>query len=94
MVDSLDSKKKWLFKQETSLKVGDPVSGGDILGFVQENDLMKKHYIMCPPNVSGRIVKLYGRDTDGNETFTVRETIAEVEDDARGTKHELRLSHF
>ena len=94
VVDSLDSKKKWLFKQETSLKVGDPISGGDILGFVEENDLLKKHYIMCPPNVSGRIVKLYGRDTDGNETFTVRETIAEVEDDARGTKHELRLSHF
>ena len=89
-----DTKKKWLFNQETSLKVGDPVSGGDILGFVEENGLMKKHYIMCPPNVSGRIVKLYGRDTDGNEMFTVRDTVAEVEDDVRGVTHQLKLSHF
>ena len=94
VVDSLDTKKKWLFNQETSLKVGDPVSGGDILGFVEENGLMKKHYIMCPPNVSGRIVKLYGRDTDGNEMFTVRDTVAEVEDDVRGVTHQLKLSHF
>ena len=64
--------------------MGDPVSGGDILGFVEENGLMKKHYNVCPPNVSGRIVKLYGRDTDGNEMFTVRDTVAEVEDDVRG----------
>jgi V-type H+-transporting ATPase subunit A len=94
VVDSLDTKKKWLFQQETSLKEGDPISGGDLLGVVEENQLIKKHYIMCPPNVSGRIVKLYGRDTDGNEEFTVREPIAEVLDEARGKTHVLNLSHF
>jgi V-type H+-transporting ATPase subunit A len=94
VVDALDVNKKWLFKQETSLKVGDPISGGDLLGCVEENGLIKQHYIMCPPNVSGRVVKLYGRDTDGNEEFTVREAIAEVEDEARGKTHVLNLSHF
>lgn len=48
------SKKKWLY-HSLNFKEGDIISGGDIFGVVEENKLMPKHYIMCPPNVKGQV---------------------------------------
>lgn len=46
---------KWEFKPE--LETGQVVEQGDILGTVQENELIK-HRIMVPPYVRGRVVKI------------------------------------
>merc|ERR1712072_1601145 len=56
-VPNLDREKKWEFTP-MNVKVGDLVTGGDIVGSIHENGLFKNHYIMIPPNVSGRIKKI------------------------------------
>ena len=48
----LDHSIKWDF--DVSAKAGDEVSGGDILGTVQETPTIV-HKILVPPNVSGKI---------------------------------------
>src|SRR3989344_4587690 len=50
--DGLDAKKKWDFK--ATAKKGDKVSGGSIIGEVEETEgLVQK--IMVPPNVGGTL---------------------------------------
>ncbi len=52
---ALDREKLWHFKP--LLKFGDKVSGGDVYGTVQENDVVV-HKIMVPPGKEGTIVEL------------------------------------
>lgn len=92
-VPSLNNTKQWRFKP-VSFREGDPISGGDIFGLVHENDILHSHKIMCPPNVFGTVVKVYGNHSDGNETFNLQDTVLEVRDDTSGTTHKLGLSHF
>ena len=40
--------------------------------------LVPQHKIMCPPNVYGTVVKLYGEGTDGHDSFGVEDTVLEV----------------
>jgi len=77
-VPALDRNKQWAFTPSTAIRVGDLVSGGDIIGTVAENELFKKHYIMLPPNESGRVkwIAPSGR-------YTVASTIIEI--DLEGT---------
>ncbi|GMS95643.1 hypothetical protein PENTCL1PPCAC_17818, partial [Pristionchus entomophagus] len=56
-VCSLDRSIKWHFKPERGLKVGSHVTGGDIIGLVDESVLIK-HKIMVPPNMCGTITWL------------------------------------
>ncbi|HAA47174.1 MAG TPA: V-type ATP synthase subunit A [Synergistaceae bacterium] len=70
-VPALDRKKKWEF--EPRLEKGAKVSGGDILGTVQETVLVE-HRIMVPPNVKGTLKEIKSGE------FTVEETIALIED--------------
>jgi len=55
-IPNLDRDKKWPYKP-LHVKVGDLVSGGDIIGVVRENGLFSAHYIMVPPTMHGRVVK-------------------------------------
>lgn len=55
-VDSLDHEKLWQFVP--TAKVGDEVTGGDVLGTVQETEAVL-HKIMVPPNVSGRLTWIF-----------------------------------
>merc|ERR1719362_1239676 len=55
-VPNLDRDKRWDF-QPQHVKVGDIVSGGDIVGVIKENGLFRKHNIMVPPNINGRVKK-------------------------------------
>ena len=71
-VSSLDREKLWKF--EATANVGDEVSQGDILGYVQETSVVK-HYIMVPYGVSGKIKEINSGE------FTVIDTIAKVETD-------------
>merc|ERR1712063_190957 len=56
-VPNLDREKQWDFTPQ-NVKVGDLVTGGDIVGIIAENGLFKKHYVMVPPDVSGRVKKV------------------------------------
>lgn len=51
--EALDRKKPWPFVP-TGFKVGQKVTGGDIIGTVVENTLIQ-HRIMVPPNAAGDI---------------------------------------
>ena len=70
-VKALDRNKKWEFKAVA--KAGDKVSTGDILGTVQENEVIV-HKIMVPFNKSGVIKEIY------NGEFTIEETICIIQD--------------
>jgi len=91
-VPCLDATKPWQFTP-CNFKEGDLITGGDVFGTVAENDLIKEHRIMCPPQISGTVVKVYGEGTDGQESFTTTDTVLEVEL-SDGRKQELGLSHF
>ena len=67
---ALDRKKIWHF--EPCVKDGDTVTGGDVLGTVEETELML-HKILVPIGVSGKVCGIAPRDC------TVTETICEIE---------------
>ena len=75
----LDHSIKWDF--EVTAKVGDEVSGGDILGTVQETPTIT-HKILVPPKVSGKIKSIK------KGKYTVDDVIGTLDD---GT--ELQLMH-
>ena len=79
---ALNLEKKWKFTPHK--KTGEEVSGGDILGTVQEGAIV--HHVLVPPNVSGVLTSLQGGE------FTVEDTIGEVK--THGKKvHALCLAH-
>ncbi len=79
-VTSLNREKKWDFV--ATAQIGARVSAGDILGYVQENVLLK-HIIMVPPNVEGTLKEL------SSGSFTVVDRIGAI-DTAKG-EHALTL---
>ncbi len=80
-VPSLDREKRWHFYPTAN--VGDAVSGGDIIGYVDETDVVR-HKIMVPVGVSGTLAVLNEGD------FTVTDEIGSVKS-ADGTKTPLTL---
>jgi V/A-type H+-transporting ATPase subunit A len=71
-VDSLDREKKWDFKPV--LEKGEVVKAGDIIGTVQETNVVE-HRVMIPHGVQGTIVDIF------EGSFTIEETIAKLRDD-------------
>jgi V-type H+-transporting ATPase subunit A len=70
------------------VKVGDQVVGGDIIGTVKENNLFNKHFVMVPPNVSGRIEMLAPAGS-----YNIESVVAKIKrDDGRGVE-EVKLFH-
>jgi len=68
-VPALDREKKWKFVPV--VKVGDEVTGGDIIGVVKETVIVD-HKIMVPPGIEGSIEEIYEGE------FTVVDTIAKI----------------
>ena len=66
-VPSLDHNKKWHFKP--TVKVGDKVQSGDIIGTVQETNAVL-HKIMVPNNLGGTVKSIKEGD------FTIDEAVA------------------
>ena len=66
-VPSLKRELKWHFTP--CVKAGDEVSGGDIIGTVQETEIVS-HKIMVPPRMKGKIASIQEGD------FTVTDTVA------------------
>ncbi len=56
MVDALSHEKLWAFSPVA--KVGDLLTGGDILGTVQETEAVL-HRVMVPPALSGKLVWIF-----------------------------------
>ncbi|MCL2375033.1 MAG: V-type ATP synthase subunit A, partial [Firmicutes bacterium] len=71
-ISSLDTKKKWNFA--ATKKIGDVVTAGDILGTVQENEVIE-HRIMVPFGLEGKITAIQ----KGN--YTIEETIATIQNE-------------
>jgi V-type H+-transporting ATPase subunit A len=73
-VPNLDRDKLWDYTPQ-NVKVGDLVSGGDIVGVVRENGLFKKHFIMVPPKFSGRVKKVMPAGK-----YTIETPVVEIEE--------------
>lgn len=89
----LNTSKQWQYTPG-NFREGQSIHGGDVFGYVFENEIISHHKIMCPPNVSGEIVKIYGGGTDGKDLFHVDEPVMEVYNEAQNRTHVLNLSHF
>ena len=80
-VPSLDRGKKWTFTP--TAKVGDEVSAGDVLGTVQETQVVL-HKIMVPNGIIGTVKSISAGD------FTVTDTVAVIET-ANGAEQKISL---
>ncbi len=69
-VNNLDREKKWHFVPR--VRTGDEVSEGDVIGVVQETEIIE-HRITLPHGLKGKIVSI----TEGD--FTIVETVAKVD---------------
>lgn len=78
---ALDRDRVWHF--EATAQRGNRVSGGDILGMVQETEALA-HKIMVPPKMKGTLISIRSGD------FRVTDKIGVLEDDD-GNVHELTL---
>lgn len=77
----LDRKKKWDFEPRVSKR--DEVSPGDIIGAVQETEVIE-HRIMVPPGIEGTVEEIH------SGSFTVEEPVAIVKS-KDGKKHTLTM---
>ena len=80
-VPALDREKKWDFTPVA--KAGDQLTGGDVLGTVEETASVL-HKVMVPPKLSGKLVDIK------SGSFTVTETVAVLEQ-KDGTRVELPM---
>ena len=80
-VPSLKREKKWIFVPTAN--VGDKVGGGDIIGTVQETEVVQQK-IMIPVGVSGTLTYISGGE------YTVTDTVAVVTDE-KGQEHPVSL---
>jgi V/A-type H+-transporting ATPase subunit A len=69
--DGLDLEKKWDFN--ASVKAGDEVSAGQVIGIVQETETIE-HRVMVPPGKGGVVKKI------DSGSFNITETVCKLED--------------
>ena len=81
--NSLSITAQWEFSHQ-GIKVGSHVSGGDVYGIVQENNLIK-HKVMLPPKARGTVTYIA---PPGN--YTVTDKILETEFDGERTEFTLK----
>jgi len=85
-IPGLARDKKWDFEPNEELKEGEEVVAGDILGYVQETELIK-HKVLVPPTVKKG--KLKRQPEKGS--YTIEDVIAVVETDEGEV--ELKMYH-
>ena len=71
-VSPISYTQKWNF--EPTVKVGDKVIGGDIIGEVQETALVR-HKVMVPPNMAGTVKEVKAGE------YTVKDTVVVLKQD-------------
>lgn len=72
-VNNLDREKKWHFSPR--VKSGDEVEEGDVLGVVQETEIVE-HKILVPNGIKGKVVSVEEGD------FTIVDTVAVIRTDS------------
>jgi len=82
--DALSITTEWDFAHTNNIRIGSHVSGGDIYGLVQENNLIR-HKIMLPPKARGTVTYIA---PPGN--YTVRDKILETEFDGEKSEYTLK----
>ena len=87
-VPSLDHEKKWYFLP--TVKKGDEVSAGDVLGTVQETHAVL-HKILVPNNVSGKVTEIREGDFTIDEAVAVLEKNGKKENVCMATKWPVRV---
>ena len=83
-IPALNKEKKWHFVP--TVKPGDEVIGGDIIGTVQETVLVV-HKIMIPPGKKGKIAAIKEGD------FTIEEVVGKLETED-GTENLMMVQHW
>ncbi len=81
-VPALDREKQWVF--EPSVEIGERVYGGDVIGYVQETDVVR-HKIMLSPKLGGIIKEITGG------TCTAEDVVAIVIDE-KGVEHGVGIT--
>ncbi|MBQ5905921.1 MAG: V-type ATP synthase subunit A, partial [Clostridia bacterium] len=71
-IPALSREKQWVF--EPTVKEGDRVYGGDVIGYVQENEVVK-HKIMLSPEIGGIVKEI------SSGTCTTEDVVAIVLDE-------------
>merc|ERR1712003_598926 len=82
-VPNLDRDREWDFTPK-NVKVGDLVTGGDIVGVIRENGLFREHFVMVHPKFGGKVTKVLPAGKYKLETAVV-----EIED--QGNKYGVQL---
>ncbi len=85
-VPGLDRSRVWEFTPNEDLKAGEEVRAGDILGEIQETELIR-HRVLVPPHVTKAVLK---RQPEKGG-YRVEDTIAEIE--MNGEVEKLLLYH-
>ncbi|MFM1914032.1 MAG: hypothetical protein RIR51_1885 [Bacteroidota bacterium] len=85
-VPCLDGDKLWHFTP-VKFKKGHLLNGGDVIGYVRENDLFTDHKILLPPKAKGRVVE---QQPEGQ--YNVNQEIIELELDGKSKKYSM--SHY
>ena len=81
---ALDREKRWDFTPEASLRAGQEIRGGMVLGRVQETEAVE-HRVLVPPGIKGELMELAGAGG-----YTLEQTIARVRTPLKGIQ-ELSL---
>ncbi|HDK38087.1 MAG TPA: V-type ATP synthase subunit A, partial [Thiolapillus brandeum] len=82
----LDREKRWAFTPNPELKAGQEITGGMVLGSVQETT-STEHRILVPPKIKGELLELVGPGE-----YNLQQIIARVHTPLNGTQ-ELKLFH-
>merc|ERR1719361_2205152 len=88
-IPSLDQHKLWQYTPNSSLRVGDTVTDGDVIGSVYENQLIKDHKIMVPPGISGTVQTI----TPAGK-YNIEKVLMEVAHGVTGQVVTLTMTHF
>eukprot|EP00052_Salpingoeca_macrocollata_P004912 m.44291 g.44291 ORF g.44291 m.44291 type:complete len:611 (+) comp14539_c0_seq1:975-2807(+) len=83
-VNALDRTKKWPFTPSPGIKVGQPITGGDVYGVVEENSLIKEHKIMLHPNCKGKVTFIAPPGE-----YTNNDIVLKTELDGKVTEHTM-----
>jgi V-type H+-transporting ATPase subunit A len=85
-IPELDQDKQWYFKP-VNFEIGDKITGGDIYGQVEENELLSNHRIMLPPMAMGEITYLA---PDGH--YSLKDVVLELE--FNGVTRQYTMNHM
>lgn len=80
-VPNLDRDIDWKYTPENNVKVGDVVSGGDVIGNVAENGLFRRHLIMVSPDMQGKVKSVVAAGS-----YKIDKVVMELEDGAKTHK--------